>query len=67
MDSDYTWLCDEGNCEHETDIRHVRGVGVFCGACSARRIALAFDPDEEEAQQGATANQQRFDVSQQDE
>lgn len=62
-----TWICDERNCEHETSVRHVRGSGVYCPECAAKRVRNSFDSEAEERdQQSATANARR-EVPQSDE
>jgi len=59
-----TWLCDSGSCEHETEVKHVVGSGVYCEECAARRISLAFEPEDEEAEQLQEIEKQRQLVEQ---
>lgn len=59
METDLTYQCDGDTCEHETDVLHDRGSGVFCAECAARRVRLAFDPAAEADDQAEVREAQR--------
>ncbi len=64
MDYTYTYQCDGSHCEHETDVRHQRGAGVYCEECAARRVKFSFDPEGERADQQAVRAEQLRTVPQ---
>jgi hypothetical protein len=65
--ADLTWQCDSGSCEHETEVRHQQGAGVFCRECYTRRVANSFDPEAEQRSLDIVEQQQKLLVPQTDE